>query len=158
MVRKPIHHNFIMAYCCCCYTNALLRAISEDLICSLRSFHRLVSCKEKDIDQEMCWTLYPHCKGFSQHLAYEKAKVVSKESSDELYNSDLRHTPKEPGEVIAQGWVRYLVLYQTEPCNLAERLKNKLGYQDLISALQCIEVLISEFSTAKEVRWLPREG
>jgi hypothetical protein len=106
----------------------------------------------------MCWNLYPHCKGYSQNLAYGKAKVVLKESSVELRNSDLRHTLKGPGEVVAQGWVRYLVLHQTEPSNLAERLKNKLGYQDLISASYCIEVLISDSSTAEEVRWHPREG
>jgi hypothetical protein len=29
---KPFNQNFILAYCCCCYTNALLRAISKDLI------------------------------------------------------------------------------------------------------------------------------
>jgi hypothetical protein len=84
--------------------------------------------------------------------------VVLKGSSVELYNSDLCHTLKGPGEVVAQGWVRYLVLHQTEPCILTERLKNKLGYQDFISASQCIEVLISDSSTVEEVRWLPREG
>jgi hypothetical protein len=83
---------------------------SAENLCSLRSFQRLVSCKEKDIDQEMCWILYPHCKGYSQNLEYEKAKVVLKGSSVELYNSDLRQTLKGPGEVVAQGWVRYLVM------------------------------------------------
>ena len=84
--------------------------------------------------------------------------MVLKGSSVELYNSDLRQTLKGPGKVVAQEWVRYLVLHQTEPCNLAERLKNKLGYQDLISASQCIKEQISAFSTVEEVRWFPREG
>jgi hypothetical protein len=35
--------------------------------------------------------------------------MVLKRSSVELYNSDLRQILKEPGEVAAQGWVRYLV-------------------------------------------------
>jgi hypothetical protein len=71
--------------------------------------------------------LYPHCKGYSQNMEYEKAKVVLKGSGVELYNSDLRQTLKRPGEVVAQGLVRYLVLHQKQPCNLAERLKNKPG-------------------------------
>jgi hypothetical protein len=64
--------------------------------------------------------LYPHCQGYSQNLEYEKAKVVLKGSSVELYNSDICQTVDGPGEVVAQGWVRHLVLHQTEPCNLAE--------------------------------------
>jgi hypothetical protein len=72
--------------------------------------------------------LYPHCKGYSQNQEYEKAKVVLKGSSVELYNSDLPQTLKGPGQVVAQGWLRYSVL----------------GYQDLISASQCIEVLIAD--------------
>jgi hypothetical protein len=106
----------------------------------------------------MCWIFYPHCKGYSQNLEYEKAKVVLKGSSVELYNSDLRQTLKGPGEVVAQGWVRYLVLHHKEPCKLAEKLKNKPGYQDFISASQCIEELISDSSTVEEVRWLQRGG
>jgi hypothetical protein len=78
--------------------------------------------------------------------------VMLKGYSVELYNSDLRHTLKEAGEVVARGWVRYLVLHPTEPCNLAKRLKNKLGCQDLISASPSIEVLISDSSTVEEVR------
>jgi hypothetical protein len=90
--------------------------------------------------------MYSHCKGNSQNLEYEKAKVTLKRSSVELYNSHLRQILKGPGQVVAHGWVQYLVLHQTEPCNLAERLKNKLGY-----------MLISYSSTVEEVRWLPRE-
>jgi hypothetical protein len=106
----------------------------------------------------MCCILYPRCKGYSQHLVNGKAKVVLKGSSVELSNSDLGHTLKGPDEIVAQGWVRYLVLHETEPCNLAERLKNRLDYQDLISASQCVEVIISDSSTVEEVRQLLREG
>jgi hypothetical protein len=101
--------------------------------------------------------LYTNCKWYSQNLEYENVTVVLRGSSVEVHNSDLRQTLKGHGEVIAQGWVRYLVLYQTESCNLAERLQNKLDNQDLISASQCIEVLISDSSTVEEVPWLPCE-
>jgi hypothetical protein len=53
MVRKPFNQNFIMAYCCCSYTNALLRAISEDLIVAFVVFRNQFNVKEKDIDQEV---------------------------------------------------------------------------------------------------------
>jgi hypothetical protein len=82
--------------------------------------------------------------------------VVLKGSSVELYNSDLRQTLEGPDKVIAQGWARYLVLHQTEPCNLTQRLNIKLSYQDLISASQVMAVLISDSSTVEKVRWLPR--
>jgi hypothetical protein len=106
----------------------------------------------------MSWILYPHFEVYSQNLEHEEAKMVLKGSSVGLYHADLRQTVKGPGEVVDQGWVRYLVSHQKEPCNLDERLKNKLSYQDLISASQCIEVLISDPSTLEEVRWLSRKG
>jgi hypothetical protein len=105
----------------------------------------------------MCWILYPYCKGYNKNLEYGKAKVVLKGSSVELYNSDLRQTLKGPGAVVDQAWIRNLVLHQTQPCNLAGRLKSRLGYKDLISASKSIEVLISDSSTVEEVRWFPRE-
>jgi hypothetical protein len=76
--------------------------------------------------------LYPHCKGYSQNLEYEKAKVVLKGSSIELDNSDSRQILKEPGKVVDQ--TAGTVFHQRELCILAERLKNELGYQGLISA------------------------
>jgi hypothetical protein len=60
----------------------------------------------------MCWILYQHCKGYNQKVNYRKAKVVLKGSSVEQYNSDLHRTPKGSDEVVAQGWVRYLVLHK----------------------------------------------
>jgi hypothetical protein len=75
--------------------------------------------------------------------------IVSAENMDAWIGSHFTRT---------LSWLTAAAATQTEPCNLAERLKNRLGYQDLISASQCIKEQISAFSTVEEVRWLPREG